>query len=325
MAKRAKKGTTLEFSNMIVRYDPVEDTFSISSKDSDLRGKPFSVTLNNTSRSEETLRELFVEKGVIKKDDFGVSLGRPEYEPSGNVLSVPLGVGYQGQVCWDVSLVPHLLVAGAVGSGSSVLLRSIVKHCRVHEDNVSISLLGDELELSEYKGFAEIHSSAESVIEKLLSVKRLVEDRYEMLADSGVSSFAGLGEGFLEECPPVFVVLKDYKYLLDECVSAGAGELFGSLVKQLLRLGRAANVHVVIFDKFSDELLSDDDLLLNITGRMVVGRASAKHSYRVLGSERASKNSALPVGVGYSNFTSGMAKQSVARVFASYFVKVEDF
>ena len=67
MSKKSKKGKSLEFSNMIVSYDYKQDVFHITSQDKDLVGKPFKITLNNTSDAEETLRKLFKDKGIIEQ------------------------------------------------------------------------------------------------------------------------------------------------------------------------------------------------------------------------------------------------------------------
>lgn len=78
MSTISENGKYINLNDVKIYYNKKEDTIQIISHDEDLVGKPFKITLNQGSESENTLREILLDKGVIKNETF---TSIPKYTP----------------------------------------------------------------------------------------------------------------------------------------------------------------------------------------------------------------------------------------------------
>ena len=116
------------------------------------------------------------------------------YHNSRSLLTMALGKNIVGEpFVIDLRKAPHLLVAGATGSGKSVSLNAMIMSVlfRVTPDQVRMLLIDPKrLELSTYEGIPHLlHSVISEPKEAALSLKWAVvemERRYSLLAEYGV-------------------------------------------------------------------------------------------------------------------------------------------
>lgn len=323
MSKKSNKGNNVIFDNMIVHYDPVDDVFNITSKDADLQGKPFNITLNNASSSEETLRKVFTEKGIIQESNYSDLAALKKYEYSDNPRIIPLGTGYHEKIWWNIDKIPHMIIAGPVGSGSSVILRNIILHCKKHADDIDVSLFGDARELSSYTTNDNITTvtSAEKILEEMIQLKIAMDNRYRMLENENKNYYKDVSQ----KINPKIVILYDYKYIVNCITNDNDKLLFTHLLEQIICIGRAAGINVVFIDsKFSNKLLDNEKIFSNFLGRIILGNVNSEMSRKALSNDRAAKNSGLPRGLGYSNFTIDKLKIHNPVVFSMYHTTEND-
>ncbi len=134
-------------------------------------------------------REIVYLRELLESDSFRASPSR---------LSLALGkdiFGNPGHA--DLAKMPHLLVAGATGTGKSVFLNALLCSilCRASPDEVKLLLIDPKLlELSIYEGIphliADVVTNPKRAAAALAGIVRKMEERYQMMAALGVRSIA---------------------------------------------------------------------------------------------------------------------------------------
>jgi S-DNA-T family DNA segregation ATPase FtsK/SpoIIIE len=101
----------------------------------------------------------------------------------------------------DLAQMPHLLVAGATGTGKSVFLNSLLCSilCRATPDEVKLLLVDPKLlELSVYEGIphliADVVTNPKRAAAALGGIVHKMEERYQMMAALGVRNIAQFNE-----------------------------------------------------------------------------------------------------------------------------------
>jgi S-DNA-T family DNA segregation ATPase FtsK/SpoIIIE len=111
-------------------------------------------------------------------------------------LTIALGKDIFGNAAHaELSKMPHLLVAGATGTGKSVFLNSLLCSllCRATPDELKVLLIDPKLlELSIYEGIphliADVVTNPKRAAAALAGVVQKMEQRYQMMAALGVRS-----------------------------------------------------------------------------------------------------------------------------------------
>jgi len=122
-------------------------------------------------------------------------------------LSLPLGKDIMGNpAVTDLAQIPHLLIAGATGSGKSVALNTMITSLLFHTtpDDVKLILIDPKmLELSIYDGIPHllvpVVTKAKQAAVVLRNVVEEMERRYEMLAEKEVRDIEGYNRTAEEE------------------------------------------------------------------------------------------------------------------------------
>jgi S-DNA-T family DNA segregation ATPase FtsK/SpoIIIE len=145
------------------------------------------VEVANAERETVYLREL------LESEKFRDSEAR---------LPVALGKDIFGNpVDADLAKMPHLLVAGATGTGKSVFLNSLLCSilCRRTPDELKLLLIDPKLlELSIYAGIphliADVVTNPKRASAALAGIVRKMEERYRLMAELGVRSIQQFNE-----------------------------------------------------------------------------------------------------------------------------------
>jgi S-DNA-T family DNA segregation ATPase FtsK/SpoIIIE len=199
-------------------------------------------------------------------------LDSEEFHTSTSKLSLALGKDILGRpVVTDLALIPHLLIAGATGSGKSVGLNSLICSLLFRATPVDVRLIMIDpkmLEFSVYDGIPHLLVPVVTEPKKAAIVlRRVVEEmarRYQVLAAHGVRSIAqynqmleqqdgGLpghsrAQSGLEPAPtpaeklPYLVVVIDE---LSDLMMISAREVEDSLMR-LAQMARAAGIHLIV-------------------------------------------------------------------------------
>lgn len=184
-------------------------------------------------------------------------------------LIIALGKDSSGEIfCTDLAKTPHLLVAGATGSGKSVCINTIIASLLYRSDpeNVRLVLIDPKkLELSLYSRLSEHHlvappglgelviTTPENAVRTLQSVHMEMERRYDILAEAGVrgledylrwldrTSPDDCEEDTRERLPYLVVIIDELADLM-----MVVRKEFEDLVVRLAQMSRAVGIHLIV-------------------------------------------------------------------------------
>ncbi len=177
------------------------------------------------------------------------------------LLSFGLGLSASGEpVAADIAKMPHVLVAGATGSGKSVLIHSMVMSIlfRARPDEVKFVMIDPKrTELTFYEGIPHLFdpiveparvsviTSPKDAAKALKALVSLMEKRYEKLQLHGVRNIEGYNaladkKGLPREfyCVVVIDELADLMLI--------AGDIVEDAIQRLTQMARAVGIHLVL-------------------------------------------------------------------------------
>ena len=175
--------------------------------------------------------------------------GSPRWKKSG-ALPLALGLDVSGnQIITDLATMPHLLIAGATGSGKSIGINTILtsllythspKHLRlllVDPKRVELTLYNDIPHL-----IAPVIVDAPKVVNALKWVVSEMERRYRLFQEHGVKNIIEFNKAHPKETLPYLVVVVDE--LAD--LMAVSGKAVEATIVRVAQLARATGIHLVI-------------------------------------------------------------------------------
>ena len=220
-------------------------------------------------------------------------------------LLFALGKDLMGKpVYCDISKMPHLLIAGATGSGKSVCINSIVISLllRTNPDDVKLVLVDPKkVEFTPYKDIPHllwpIIDDAQMASNMLKKVVVMMEDRYDAFATAGVrniTSFNELvkennanlkpGDSPMNKMPYIVVIIDELADLM-----AIAGKDVELSIQRITQLARASGIHLIVATQRPSTDVITGLIKSNIPSRISFAVASSIDSRTILdatGAER---------------------------------------
>jgi S-DNA-T family DNA segregation ATPase FtsK/SpoIIIE len=178
-------------------------------------------------------------------------LGSKEFQESKAPLPLALGKDAIGQPSVaDLAAMPHLLVAGATGSGKSAGLNAMICSILFRRPPAEARFLmidPKRLELGMYDGIphllAPVVTDAKEAAVRLRWIVGRMDERYKLLAAKSVRNIEGYNrEVAAAERLPYWIVIVDE---LADLMMASAGEVEASLAR-LAQIARAVGIHLVV-------------------------------------------------------------------------------
>lgn len=167
-------------------------------------------------------------------------------------LAIALGQGVSGEaIVADLAKAPHLLIAGATGSGKSVCINSIIACILMHaspEEVRFIMIDPKRVELTPFKPiphlvFSDIVVDVEKVVGTLQAVIHEMDSRYKQFAATAVRNIEAYNRSpKAEKKLPYWVVIIDE---LADLMMAAPVEVEKQLCR-LAQLARATGIHLVV-------------------------------------------------------------------------------
>ena len=125
-----------------------------------------------------------------------------ELSADNSVGALPLVLGrtHDGEdLVADLSIMPHLLIAGTTGSGKSVLLHSIINSLMLKGGDVNIALIDPKkVEFSYYSNINHLMypviTEAEDALEVLSDLVNEMEKRFRMMSRASVNTISDFNE-----------------------------------------------------------------------------------------------------------------------------------
>jgi DNA segregation ATPase FtsK/SpoIIIE-like protein len=166
-------------------------------------------------------------------------------------LPVALGLASAGEpVAIDLLKMPHLLIAGATGSGKSVCMNSIISSIIAHQPPSRVRMMlvdPKRVELTPYNGVphlvAPVVTNPDRVVRLLRGAIEEMGRRYKLLEEAGVRNIQSYNASLkATEDMPYFVICIDE--LADLMMTASFEVEQG--ICRLAQLGRATGIHMVV-------------------------------------------------------------------------------
>jgi S-DNA-T family DNA segregation ATPase FtsK/SpoIIIE len=175
-----------------------------------------------------------------------------EFRRLGSKLKIALGEGVAGQpVAADLATMPHLLIAGATGSGKSVCINAITT-CLVFnnspEDLRLVMVDPKRVELSRFKGLPHLLSGVEHEAQRVIGMLRWVtkemDERYKKFAEAGsrhLEDYNRQVKPRRERLPYIVVVIDELADLM-----LFAPDEIEWLICRIAQMARATGIHLII-------------------------------------------------------------------------------
>jgi S-DNA-T family DNA segregation ATPase FtsK/SpoIIIE len=203
-------------------------------------GRPYvGVEVPNAAKTLVSLRS------VLESNDFA-RVASP--------LAAALGRDVSGDaVVLDLATLPHLLIAGATGSGKSVCISSIVCSLLMSNDPVTVRLLMVDpkmVELPAYNGvphlLGPVITEPAQVPSALAWLTLQMDDRYRIFAETGVRNISGYNRKAaksrrMEPLPYIVLVVDE----LADLMMSTAFDIERQICR-LAQLSRATGIHLVL-------------------------------------------------------------------------------
>jgi S-DNA-T family DNA segregation ATPase FtsK/SpoIIIE len=203
-------------------------------------------------------------------------------------LAFALGQDVAGQpFSADLSKMPHMLIAGATGSGKSVCVNAIIDSFLMNATPAEVKLIlidPKRVELAQYKGIP--HLLCEVIVEPDKAVNALkwtvgtMESRYAEFAARGVRNIAGYNEALRPGQPrmPYIVIVIDE---LADLMMVSAYEV-ESTITRIAQLARATGIHLVIATQRPSVQVITGLIKANIPSRIAFAMTSGIDSRTIL-------------------------------------------
>lgn len=208
-------------------------------------------------------------------------------------LWMALGKDITGRpVFGDLGKMPHLLVAGATGSGKSVCLNTIIASLLVSAtpDQVQLLMIDPKrVELTVYNGIPhlikEVITDARLAAGALLEMTKEMDSRYERFQKAGVRKIEEYNAKYPDETLPYVVIVIDE--LADLMLVAPAK--VETTIMRLAQLARATGIHLIVATQRPSVDVITGLIKANIPSRIAFAVSSQVDSRTILdmaGAER---------------------------------------
>ena len=183
-----------------------------------------------------------------------------EFQEFNSNIAFAVGKDIAGKtVVADIAKMPHMLIAGATGSGKSVCINTLIMSIlyKAHPDDVKLIMVDPKVvELSVYNGIPHLLIPVVTDPKKASAALHWgvseMEDRYRKFADYNVRDLKGYnkkietmpvpdGEERPKKMPQIVIIVDELADLMMVC----PGEVEESICR-LAQLARAAGIHLII-------------------------------------------------------------------------------
>lgn len=207
-------------------------------------------------------------------------------------LSVAIGKSVTGE-SWvaDVDKMPHMLIAGATGSGKSVCINAILLsllYANGPDDLKFIMVDPKRVELTNYNGIPHLLTPVITEVPKTINALRWVvgemDRRFQLLSSVGKRNIQAYNQDHPEPLPYLVVVIDE----LADLMAVAAREVEAAIIR-LAQMARAVGIHLIVATQRPSVDVITGLIKANITTRIAFTVASAIDSRTILDSPGAEK------------------------------------
>ncbi|WP_456064438.1 DNA translocase FtsK 4TM domain-containing protein [Cohnella cholangitidis] len=213
------------------------------------------------------------------------------FQESSAKLTIAFGRDISGQpIVGNLARMPHLLVAGATGSGKSVCINGIITSLlyKAKPDEVKFLMIDPKMvELNVYNGIPHLLAPVVTDPRRAsLALKKIVvemEKRYEKFSKSGTRNIEGYNALMMsgdnpDAVLPYIVVIVDE---LADLMMVAAGDVEDAICR-LAQMARASGIHLIIATQRPSVDVITGVIKANIPSRIAFGVSSQVDSRTIL-------------------------------------------
>jgi len=220
----------------------------------------------------------------------------PAFADRRNKLSVALGADVSGHpVIGDLTRMPHLLIAGATGSGKSVCINAVLGGFLLQATPAQLKMILIDPKRVELSNFADLpHLLVPVVVEPEAAVASLrwavkeMEERYKLFASHAARNIVAFNEkapGLGVAPLPYIVIVIDE---LADLMMVAAGEI-EDLICRIAQLARAVGLHLIVATQRPSADIITGLIKANIPSRVAFAVSSGVDSRVILDEMGAEK------------------------------------
>ena len=226
-----------------------------------------------------------------------------EFQEFNSNIAFAVGKDIAGKtVVADIAKMPHMLIAGATGSGKSVCINTLIMSIlyKAHPDDVKLIMVDPKVvELSVYNGIPHLLIPVVTDPKKASAALHWgvseMEDRYRKFADYNVRDLKGYnkkietmpvpeGEEAPKKMPQIVIIVDELADLMMVC----PGEVEESICR-LAQLARACGIHLIIATQRPSVNVITGVIKANVPSRIAFSVASGVDSRTILDMNGAEK------------------------------------
>ena len=172
---------------------------------------------------------------------------------------------------YDMVQQPHLLIAGATGSGKSVLVNQLL-HTLLSYSTPGLILIDCKgVELSEYRSYQNTLCYADSPAQAVKSLEYAVDimqSRYKQLQAAGLKKWTGAD---------IYIIIDEFADLMTTSKKA-----VQPLIQRIAQLGRAAKVHLIVCTQCPLREIIPTAIKCNFDCRLALRTATRQDSRNII-------------------------------------------
>lgn len=221
----------------------------------------------------------------------------PEFQRSSTKLSFGLGKDITGRVLvTDIGKMPHLLIAGATGSGKSVCINTLIVSLlyKAKPEEVRLLMIDPKVvELSIYNGIPHllipVVTDAKKAAGALNWAVQEMNDRYKLFAAAGVRDLKGYNQAVEEKgdtpkLPQIVIIVDE----LADLMMVASSEVEDAICR-LAQMARAAGLHLIIATQRPSVDVITGLIKANVPSRIAFNVSSGTDSRTIIDMNGAEK------------------------------------
>ena len=208
-----------------------------------------------------------------------------DFKENPSSLAVGLGKEITGKpLIADLSKMPHLLIAGATGSGKSVCVNTIITSLlyKSSPEEVKLLLIDPKVvELAHYNGIPHLLSPVVTDPKKAANALNWavseMNKRYKLFAENGVKDITGYNKKSDEKMYKIVIIIDELADLMMAC-----GNEVEDYICRLAQMARAAGMHLIIATQRPSVDVITGIIKANIPSRIAFAVSSQTDSRTIL-------------------------------------------
>ncbi|SHJ44779.1 DNA translocase FtsK [Tepidibacter formicigenes] len=208
-----------------------------------------------------------------------------EFSSNNSKLSFGLGKDISGRpIITDIAKMPHLLIAGATGSGKSVCVNTLINSIlyKAKPDEVKFLMIDPKVvELTNYNGIPHllipVVTDPKKAAYALNWAVTEMNRRYKLFAENSVRDITGYNEKVEEKLPKVVIIIDE----LADLMMVSPNEVEDAICR-LAQMARAAGMHLIVATQRPSVDVITGVIKANIPSRIAFSVSSQADSRTIL-------------------------------------------